>query len=88
MDSQYPYKTWENEVPFLQKIDSFKLNRIISRDEDPNLNTKNIFSILPHSTEYHLIMDDRRDVWSNSENWYFTVPYNYFIRKAREEPQI
>ena len=42
-------------------------------------------NILPNRKEYHLILDDRRDVWGNSKSWYFTKEYYYFVKKQKKD---
>lgn len=49
-------------------------------------------NILPNRTEYHLILDDRRDVWANSPSWFYTRDYFYFYKRPLnpnkpQEPQ-
>jgi hypothetical protein len=57
---------------FLKNTECFSPHRVVSRNEDNNIDTKSMQNILPTRTEYHLILDDRRDVWSNSPSWFFT----------------
>ena len=42
-------------------------------------------NILPNRTEYHIILDDRRDVWANSPSWYYTREYLYFVKRLKAE---
>ena len=42
-------------------------------------------NILPNRSEYHVILDDRRDVWTNSPSWYFTRFYEYFQKPKKAE---
>ena len=74
--------TWKPEpLHFLRDCKAFQTHRIISRNEDGNLERKSLEKILPSKKEYHLILDDRRDVWNNSPSWYFTREYFYFLRR-------
>jgi RNA polymerase II subunit A-like phosphatase len=79
----HPYVTWQPEkLLFLQHKKAFATN-IISRDEDGSLDSKSFERILPTKTDYHLILDDRRDVWNNSPSWFFTREYYYFLSKTK-----
>lgn len=76
-------KTWNDEDLFLKGTDVFKSHRIISRNQDPNLDSKSLTHILPSKQQYHLVLDDRRDVWNNCKEWFFTKQYYYFLKTAK-----
>ena len=78
------FSTWpESPLKFLEESECFMPYRVVSRNEDGSLDTKSMRNILPNRTEYHVILDDRRDVWNNSPSWYFTREYIYFEKKPK-----
>lgn len=80
----YEFTTWhEPPQKFLKHTECFVPFRVVSRNEDTNLDTKSMQNILPNRTEYHLILDDRRDVWANSPSWFYTRDYFYFFKKPK-----
>ena len=48
------------------KFDLFQ-NRIVSREECPNHDSKTLSQIFPSSSSRTLIIDDRLDVWLNDK---------------------
>ncbi|SPO05524.1 related to FCP1 - TFIIF interacting component of CTD phosphatase [Cephalotrichum gorgonifer] len=54
-------------------------NRVISRDENGNLVSKNLHRLFPVSTDMVVIIDDRSDVWPrNRPNLIKVTPYDFF----------
>jgi TFIIF-interacting CTD phosphatase-like protein len=69
----YEMSTWPDPPQtFLKNTECFLPYRVVSRNEDSSLETKSMQNILPNRSEYHIILDDRRDVWANSPSWYYT----------------
>ncbi|KAG2382696.1 hypothetical protein C9374_005276 [Naegleria lovaniensis] len=56
-------------------------DRILSRDECPDINTKTLSNVFPCSDKSVLVIDDKTDVWkNNAENVIQIAPYDYFRR--------
>jgi RNA polymerase II subunit A-like phosphatase len=53
-------------------------DRILSRDENYQDKTKNLQRLFPTNTDMVVIIDDRADVWSYSENLVRVPVYNFF----------
>ncbi|KAL2106968.1 hypothetical protein VUR80DRAFT_5894 [Thermomyces stellatus] len=54
-------------------------HRVISRDENGNLVSKNLRRLFPVSTDMVVIIDDRSDVWpGNRPNLIKVTPYDFF----------
>ncbi|CAI4211690.1 unnamed protein product [Parascedosporium putredinis] len=54
-------------------------NRVISRDENGNIVSKNLKRLFPVSTDMVAIIDDRSDVWPrNRPNLVKVTPYDFF----------
>ncbi|PKS12330.1 hypothetical protein jhhlp_001630 [Lomentospora prolificans] len=54
-------------------------NRVISRDENGNIVSKNLHRLFPVSTDMVAIIDDRSDVWPrNRPNLIKVTPYDFF----------
>lgn len=54
-------------------------NRVISRDENGSITSKNLQRLFPVSTNMVVIIDDRSDVWPrNRPNLIKVVPYDFF----------
>lgn len=60
---------------------AFTPSRIITRDEDPDLEKKSLNNILPTRQENLVVMDDLGSVWNYSAAVLYTVPYHYFFKK-------
>ena len=75
-------------MKFLKNSECFLPYRVVSRNEDTSLDTKSMRNILPNRTEYHVILDDRRDVWGNSPSWYYTRDYFYFHKRERTKNSV
>lgn len=55
-------------------------DRIISRDENGNITSKNLARLFPVDTKMVVIIDDRADVWpKNRPNLIKVVPYDFFL---------
>lgn len=66
---------------------AFTPSRIVSRDEDNNLEKKSFDKIL--SKEHCVaIMDDRRDVWGAPDNAVFVKFFKFFSRNDKMEVKI
>ncbi|KAF0984225.1 hypothetical protein FDP41_007402 [Naegleria fowleri] len=56
-------------------------DRILSRDECPDINTKTLSNVFPCSDKSVLVIDDKTDVWkNNADNVIQIAPYDYFRR--------
>ena len=75
-------------MKFLKNSECFLPYRVVSRNEDNSLDTKSMRNILPNRTEYHVILDDRRDVWGNSPSWFYTRDYFYFHKRERTKNTV
>jgi RNA polymerase II subunit A-like phosphatase len=54
-------------------------NRILSRDESGSFASKSIQRLFPCDQSMVVVIDDRGDVWSWSENLIKVQPYNFFV---------
>jgi RNA polymerase II subunit A-like phosphatase len=55
-------------------------DRIISRDENGSITSKNLARLFPVDTKMVVIIDDRADVWpKNRPNLIKVVPYDFFL---------
>ena len=55
-------------------------DRIISRDENGSITSKNLARLFPVDTKMVVIIDDRADVWpKNRANLIKVVPYDFFL---------
>lgn len=54
-------------------------DRILSRDESGSLTVKTLHRIFPVDTKMVVIIDDRGDVWSWSNNLVKVTPYDFFV---------
>ncbi|EKG22436.1 BRCT domain-containing protein [Macrophomina phaseolina MS6] len=54
-------------------------DRILSRDESGSLTVKTLHRIFPVDTKMVVIIDDRGDVWSWSNNLIKVTPYDFFV---------
>jgi len=54
-------------------------DRILSRDENGSLNSKNLKRLFPVDTKMVVIIDDRGDVWSWSPNLVKVPAYDFFV---------
>lgn len=54
-------------------------DRILSRDENGSMNSKNLKRLFPVDTKMVVIIDDRGDVWSWSPNLVKVPAYDFFV---------
>ncbi|KAK5115177.1 hypothetical protein LTR85_009935 [Meristemomyces frigidus] len=54
-------------------------DRILSRDENGSMNSKNLKRLFPVDTKMVVIIDDRGDVWSWSPNLVKVYAYDFFV---------
>lgn len=54
-------------------------DRILSRDENGNMNAKSLHRLFPVDTKMVAIIDDRGDVWQWSPNLIKVVQYDFFV---------
>lgn len=54
-------------------------DRILSRDENGSMNSKNLKRLFPVDTKMVVIIDDRGDVWSWSPNLVKVSAYDFFV---------
>ncbi|KAF2101736.1 hypothetical protein NA57DRAFT_34311 [Rhizodiscina lignyota] len=54
-------------------------DRILSRDENGNMNAKSLHRLFPVDTKMVVIIDDRGDVWQWSDNLIKVVQYDFFV---------
>ena len=68
-----------NIAKIVDKDKKFFGNRVISRDENGSLTSKNLERLFPSSTNMVVIIDDRADVWPrNRPNLIKVTPYDFF----------
>lgn len=62
--------------------EAFTEKRIVSRDEDANLEKKSVDKIISKSQGFIAIMDDRREVWGRPANAVQVKPFKFFFGKS------
>lgn len=69
----------ENIAEIIDPDHKYFADRILSRDENGSMSSKNLGRLFPVDTKMVVIIDDRGDVWSWSPNLVKVKPYEFFV---------
>nr|POE93651.1 rna polymerase ii subunit a c-terminal domain phosphatase [Quercus suber] len=69
----------ENIANIIDPDHKYFADRILSRDENGSMSSKNLGRLFPVDTKMVVIIDDRGDVWSWSPNLLKVKPYEFFV---------